>query len=87
MSTQSMSKLKILFRKLTSSVSRKKNKSTMTSQGTLVEMSPRRRRTSRASIHHMSPMEWALLLLHGMAISTKRRGLSVLQNPMTGMLT
>merc|ERR1719317_1699580 len=50
-------------------------------------MVPRRRRTSRASIHHMVPIAIWPLLLQGMAMSTCLRGESVLQKAMTGMLT
>lgn len=50
-------------------------------------MVPRRRRTSRANIHHIKPTEWVPLLLHGTATSTYLSGESVLQNAITGMLT
>lgn len=43
--------------------------------------------TSRANNHHINPMLCGALLLHGMAMSTKRRGESVLQRAITGMLT
>uniref|UniRef100_A0A182VHF1 Uncharacterized protein n=1 Tax=Anopheles merus TaxID=30066 RepID=A0A182VHF1_ANOME len=69
-----------------SSGSRKKNRSGITSQRSCVIL-PRRRSTSRASIHHIRPIECVDLVLHGMAMSTNLTGESVLQNAMTGMLT
>uniref|UniRef100_A0A182M2P9 Uncharacterized protein n=1 Tax=Anopheles culicifacies TaxID=139723 RepID=A0A182M2P9_9DIPT len=69
-----------------SSGSRKKNRSGITSQRSWVIL-PRRRSTSRASNHHIRPIECVDLVLHGMAISTNFTGESVLQNAMTGMLT
>jgi hypothetical protein len=65
-----------------------KYRSGMTSQGvSRLKMVPRRRRTSRASIHQTRPIEWRPLLLVGMATSTYSVGESVSQRAMTGMLT
>ena len=50
------------------------------------EMEPRRRKTSRAKNHHMSPMDLSPLLLQGIAISINLVGESTLANAMTGTL-
>jgi hypothetical protein len=49
-------------------------------------MEPRRRSTSLASIHHISPMLLDDLLLQGTAMSMKVVGVSMLQKAMMGML-
>ena len=65
----------------------KKNRSTITSQSSVFPSSPLRILTSLARSQKIMEMDSVLLLLHGIAISTKFKGLSVSQRAMVGMLT
>ncbi len=69
------------------SISLAMNKSIMTSHGWLAGMTLLRIITSLANIQKTVAIALGTLLLHGITISMKSKGASVLQSAMVGMLT
>mgnify|MGYP000998597300 FL=1 len=63
------------------------NKSIMTSHGLLAGITPLKIMTSLANIQKTVAMAFGTLLLHGITISMKSNGASVLHKAMVGMLT